>query len=165
MSARRSPRKASRKSGREAFSTAIYVYCVGALEELAPLFEGDLPSPIQSPASLEIVAEGDLAAVVSAVPLADYGEEVIQERLSDPAWVAEHAMRHELVVEHFARRANVIPLRFGTIYLSREAVGKMLGEKGRPLRATLVLLDGREEWGVNVYVDRAQLRQSVAEVS
>lgn len=172
MSARSQNTKAVRKSGRSQrpaaseSASALYVYCVGAREELAPLVAGAGPTPIEPGASLGLVGRGELAAVVSDVPLADYGEDALRERLQDPAWMATRAMRHEAAVEHFARRASsVVPLRFGTIYLSHEAVGKMLDARGAQLRAILARVERREEWGVNVYADRAKTREAVARVS
>ena len=171
MSARSPNTKAERKPGRGKSSAALksgaafYVYCVGAREDLAPLVEGPTPAPIEDGARIELVEGGGLAAVVCEVPLADYGEEALRGRLQDPAWMATRALRHEAAVEHFARRAAVVPLRFGTIYLSREAVGTMLGARGAGLRSILARVEGREEWGVNVYADRAKTREAVARVS
>lgn len=144
---------------------AFYVYCVGRREQLAPLFKADVPEAIESSSGLELIEGGELAAVSSAVPLADYDEEGLRARLADATWTATRALRHERVAEHFARRAAVVPLRFGTIYLRRESVARMLEERGPQLRAVLARLEGREEWGLNVYVARAVLRQEVERVS
>ncbi|MCA1817356.1 MAG: GvpL/GvpF family gas vesicle protein [Acidobacteria bacterium] len=143
----------------------FYVYCVGAREELAHLFGEGLPEAIEPDAPLELVAGGELAAVASAVPLSDYGEEKLTARLADPEWIAVRAMRHERVVEHFARRAGIAPLRFGTIYLRREGVERMLAGRRDELRAAVSRLRGREEWGVNVYCDRAKLLERIVELS
>jgi hypothetical protein len=74
-------------------------------------------------------------------------------------------MRHETVVEYVAKRASVVPLRFGTIYLERSGIERMLNEKGRELARIIERLRGHEEWGVNVYSDRATLLASITEVS
>ncbi len=145
--------------------SALYVYCVGAREGLAPLFEGELPDAMEGARGLELIEREDLAAVACAVPLADYGEGALDLKLADAAWTATRALRHERAVEHFARRATVLPLRFGTIYLSRENVARMLADRAAQLRATLERLKGREEWGLNVYVERARLREQVASLS
>lgn len=158
-------RKRTRAADGGATAGAVYVYCVGEASALAPLTRGDAPPSIEPPAPVELLTEGELAAVLSGVPLADYGEEALAARLSDPAWTAARAMRHELLVEHFSRRATVVPLRFGTIYLRRERVAEMLTERGAELRAALARLAGHEEWGVNVYVERAQLHEAVARLS
>ncbi|MDQ3804142.1 MAG: GvpL/GvpF family gas vesicle protein, partial [Acidobacteriota bacterium] len=166
MSEQRPTRKktAGGPASRGGDGTALYVYCVGEAGRLAPLL-GDAPEAIEDPAALELVTAGALGAVVSAVPLADYGEEGMAARLADAAWTATRALRHERAVEHFARRAAVVPLRFGTIYLRRESVARMLEERGASLREALARLEGREEWGVNVYVDRARLKETVVGVS
>ena len=142
----------------------FYVYCVGERDALAPLFDGELPGAIEGESGLEMVGAG-LAAVVSRVPLAEYGEGALAARLADAAWTATRALRHERVVEHFAARAAVVPLRFGTIYLRGESVERMLEERGAQLRSVLRRLEGREEWGLNVFVERARLREEVAHVS
>jgi len=157
-------RKADMKGRDAAGAQAIYVYCVGERAALAPLFDDELPGAIEGESVLELAGEG-LAAVVSRVPLADYGEEALPSRLADAAWTATRALRHERVVEHFARRAAVVPLRFGTIYLRRESVERMLVERDAQLRSVLARLEGREEWGLNLSVERARLREEVAHVS
>lgn len=165
MSESKSKTKARAAGSREE-GRGFYVYCVGEQERLASLLaEASPPAAIESEASLESVEGGALAAVVSGVSLADYGEEVLQARLTDPAWTAIRAMRHEQVVEHFAARASVVPLRFGTIYLRRDGVEKMLTERQAELRATVERLRGREEWGVSVFLNRAMLHEGIASVS
>lgn len=147
-------------------SKVLYVYCVGEEDALAPLFAGDLPAAIEDTAGLESIAGGGgLSAIVSAVSPDDYGEASLEARLADPTWTATRAMRHEGVVEFFAARASVVPLRFGTIYLRREGVEAMLKERHDELQSILARLSGREEWGVNVYCDRAKLKEKITSVS
>jgi hypothetical protein len=81
-------------------------------EELAL---GTIPVDIQDGAGLELISGDQLSAVVSRVPLAEYGESSLAENLKDATWTAVRAMRHEQVVEFFAKRTGVVPLRFGTI--------------------------------------------------
>lgn len=129
---------------------ALYVYCVGESRALARLFEEKLPAAIEPEGKLELVIEEDLAAVVSRVPLADYGEDSFNARLADPAWTAMRAVRHERVVEHFSSRTSVVPLRFGVLYFAGERVEQMLAEKRAGLHAIIERLGGRQEWGITV---------------
>lgn len=142
----------------------IYVYCVGECAELQKLFEDQLPRAVET-APIDLIAAGDLAAVVSRVPLKEYGEKPLQARMADPAWVAVKAMRHEEVVEHFAARASVVPLRFGTIYLSDDRVRDLISDKQIELRPVIERLRGREEWGVNVFRNRETLMKEIASLS
>lgn len=142
-----------------------YVYCIA---ESAPARQLDLssfPTAIEDDLKLEWIVANDLAALASPVALETYGEDALAERLTDATWTAVRAMRHETVVEYVAKRTAVIPLRFGTIYLERERVEKMLTDKGRELSEILERLRGREEWGVNVYSDRTTLMASITSVS
>ena len=151
--------------GEREVAEAFYVYCIGRRAELAPLFEEPLPAPIESSSALVAVVWGELAAVASSVPLADYAEAALQQRLTDAAWTATRALRHQRAVEFFAARASVIPLRFGTIYLARERIAELLEERHAEFRAIIERLQGCEEWGVNVYLDRVQLKETIAQVS
>lgn len=142
-----------------------YVYCVAESVAAQKLDAGSFPTAIEDETKLEWVTANDLAALCSPVPLDSYAEEALAERLSDATWTAVRAMRHETVVEYVAKRVSVVPLRFGTIYLERAGIERMLNEKGRELAQLLERLRGREEWGVNVYADRATLMASITSVS
>jgi ElaB/YqjD/DUF883 family membrane-anchored ribosome-binding protein len=142
-----------------------YVYCVAESAAARESDPGSFPTPIEDDTKLEWITANDLAALCSPVPLDSYGEEALAERLSDAAWTAVRAMRHETVVEYVAKRVSLVPLRFGTIYLERARIERMLTEKGRELAQVLERLRGREEWGVNVYADRATLMASITSVS
>ena len=142
-----------------------YVYCVAANELSEELLSGAIPIAIEEGTNLEPVTVDSLTAIVSRVPLSDYGEQGLAERLNDAAWTAIRAMRHEQVVEHFARQRSVVPLRFGTIYLNRSGIENMLRENATELTAIIHRLKDREEWGVNVYCDRAVMLDKIAEVS
>ncbi|HKG59387.1 MAG TPA: GvpL/GvpF family gas vesicle protein [Pyrinomonadaceae bacterium] len=144
---------------------AYYIYCIAESAAAAQLPVDSLPAAIEDNSKLEWVAVNTLAALASPVPRATYSEENLAEHLTDATWTAIRAMRHETVAEYVARRATVIPLRFGTIYLERSGVELMLTEKSRELESIIEQLRGREEWGVNVYCDRAVLLSSIISVS
>src|ERR1051325_1577789 len=142
-----------------------YVYCIAERVAAEQLDGGSFPAAIEDNAKLEWVTANDLAGLASAVSLDVYGEEALAEHLSDATWTAVRAMRHETVVEYVAKRTSVVPLRFGTIYLERSSIERMLSKKGRELAQIIERLRGHEEWGVNVYSDRATLLASITEVS
>ena len=149
----------------QANQSGYYVYCIAESAATQQLDAASLPAAIEETTKLEWVTVNDLAALASAVPLEDYKEDALAEHLTDATWTAVRAMRHETVVEYVAKRVSVVPLRFGTIYLERASVERMLAEKGRELAAILERLRGHEEWGVNVYSDRAKLMAGITSVS
>ena len=144
---------------------AFYVYCIAENAAAAQLPADALPAAIEEDSTLEWIAINNLAALVSRVPLSTYNEESLAEHLTDATWTAIRAMRHETVVEYVAKRVTTIPLRFGTIYLERDGVEELLTERTRELELIIEQLRGREEWGVNVYSDRALLLSSITSVS
>src|SRR5207245_6941440 len=129
---------------------AFYLYCIGETASLAPLHKQPLPSAIEPEKKVEMISDGDLTAVVSAVALADYGEAELQAHLADSTWTALRAMRHEKIVEHFASRTTVVPLRFGAIYLARASVIEMLAGRREDFHSIITRLRGRQEWGINI---------------
>src|ERR1043166_7337085 len=146
-------------------NSAFYVYCIAESAAAAQLPADSLPAAIEEDAQLEWISVNKLSALVSEVPQETYSEDTLAEHLTDATWTAIRAMRHETVVEFVAKRITVIPLRFGTIYLERSGVEQMLTEKSRELESIIEQLRGREEWGVNVYYDRAVLLSSITSVS
>jgi hypothetical protein len=144
---------------------AFYVYCIAESAAAAQLAAESLPAAIEEDAKLEWISVNKLAALVSEVPKETYSEDSLADHLTDATWTAIRAMRHETVVEYVAKRASVIPLRFGTIYFERTGIEQMLTEKGREFEQIIEHLRDREEWGVNVYCDRAVLLSSITSVS
>jgi hypothetical protein len=144
---------------------AFYVYCIAESAAAAQLPADSLPAAIEDDAKLEWIAVDHLTALDSQVSRETYSEDSLAEHLTDATWTAIRAMRHETVVEYVAKRTSVIPLRFGTIYLERSGIEQMLSGKSRELEEIIEHLRGREEWGVNVYCDRAVLLSSIILVS
>ena len=145
--------------------TGLYVYCIAETDAAKAIATESLPAAIEEDASLELIVVDDFAAVTSQVPLSMYGEESLEDNLNEAAWTAVRAMRHERVVEYFAKRTGAVPLRFGTIYLERDGVERMLSEKSDELKEILQRIGGSEEWGVNVFSDREKLSNAVTELS
>jgi hypothetical protein len=133
-----------------AAGTAWYVYGVA---EAGPAPDG--------PDSTELVVEGRLAAIVAQVPLGEFGEERLPERLNDRAWLEEKARLHEDVLQAAAAVGPVVPLRFGAIYRDRDDVRGLLEARRTELEAALERVRGRVELGVKAWVDRAALSRTL----
>lgn len=144
---------------------ALYLYCIAETGPAASITAESLPPAIEESSPLELITVNDLVAVASRVPLSMYGEDRLNENLTDASWTALRAMRHQRVVEHFAKRTGVVPLRFGTVYLASAGVEEMLASKATDLQEIIERIRGCEEWGVNVFSDRQKLLDAVAELS
>ncbi|HZT92506.1 MAG TPA: GvpL/GvpF family gas vesicle protein [Gaiellaceae bacterium] len=117
-------------------ATGWYVY--GVVESAAPV-------------EVEAVVEGPLAALVDRVPLSEFGEGVLEQRLNDRAWLEVHAQAHQDVLQAAASAAAVVPFRFGTIYRDAADVRAMLRDRRDELVAALERVRGRVELGVKAW--------------
>ncbi len=113
------------------------------------------PSPdaagIDPAHAVETLAAGDLAALVSQVPLTEFNEDRLREHFGDIAWVETTARRHEEVLEAASLRGTVIPMRLCSLYRDAEGVRNMLEREAGVMHDALQLLDGRAEWAVKVF--------------
>ncbi|GAA1438866.1 GvpL/GvpF family gas vesicle protein [Nocardiopsis tropica] len=102
---------------------------------------------------VHLVAEGDLAAVVSAVPLHEFDESALQANLEDLRWLEAVARAHHGVVDRTARRTVAVPLRLATVYRGDGRVRQVLREEHASFDAVLRRLEGCVELGVKVYAE------------
>jgi hypothetical protein len=138
------------QSRRAPQKTGIYVYGI---------FPGDIELTAQRtgvgdpPAPLRVVRSGDLAALVSEVDLA--------RSLGSP----EDLMAHERILDSSAADMPVLPMRFGAVLASEDAVAsELLDEHHDEFAAVLGELDGRAEYVVKGrYVEQAVLEAVLSE--
>src|SRR5262249_1595194 len=94
--------------------------------------------------------ERGLWLVAADAPLERYGEEAIARGLKDVSWVSACALAHEKVVEHFATKAAVLPMKLFTLFASDERAVRHLRTRRARLARLLDRVEGREEWGVRL---------------
>lgn len=142
--------------------------------ELAHYVYGVVPARMEMPPDLagvdpryevSLVEEGDLAALVSRVSLAEFGEQPLHENLNDVGWLEEKARAHEHVLDVALQRGTVVPLRLCTIYSGEEQVGEMLARERAVMTDALERLDGRAEWGVKAIAEPGALERAAVQRS
>lgn len=131
--------------------TAWYVYGVAEADPGLERLEG-----------VRLVRNGDLALIVREVPLDEFDEAVLPERLNDREWLERNARAHEDVLQTVAAATAVVPLRFGAIYRDLEQAERMLAERGEELAATLRRVRGHVELGVKGWLDPDRLEGTLA---
>jgi len=131
---------------------ALWVYGVLRADGASPpAGEGVAGSPV------ELVEDDGLAALVSRVPIAEFGEEPLRRNLNELAWLERVARAHEGVLERALADASIAPLRLCTIYDGPARVRTMLGAARARFIEVLDVLEGRQEWGVKLLLDPAQV--------
>ncbi|HET8976860.1 MAG TPA: GvpL/GvpF family gas vesicle protein [Solirubrobacteraceae bacterium] len=140
----------ARAPARDTTALGWYVYCIVGGDH-APV--PDELTGIDSHHHITAFEHAGLVAVVSPVPLADYGEEPLREHLSDMNWLERAARRHEGVLEEIARGGTTIPMRLFSIYRDEHGLREMLERERDGLRRALAHLAGKTEWGVKAFAD------------
>lgn len=113
--------------------------------------------------AVETVAASGLAAAVTPVSLAEFGDQALRRHLEDLDWLEGVARVHHHVVEIIAEHGPVVPMRLATVYRGPERVAAMLAAAQEDLTAALARIEARTEWGVKVYAtapDEAPQRAS-----
>jgi hypothetical protein len=155
------PEPAEKAPKPEPEGDAIWAYCVLGAGDPVP----DALPGVDPEAPVRAVEEGGLVALVSRVPLAEFGEDSLRENLNDLAWLERVARAHESVLESALAAGAIVPLRLCTIFADENAARSMLAREEKQLREALERLDGRREWGVKLLVDRDALAAAARERS
>jgi hypothetical protein len=134
----------------------LWAYCVLRRAEPLPV---DVDG-VASGARVDRVDAGDLAALVSRVPIAEFGAAPLRENLNDLAWLERVARAHEDVLERALEQSTIVPLRLCTIYESEQNVREMLEREHDTLVHALDALAGRQEWGVKLIADSDRLAEA-----
>jgi hypothetical protein len=163
----RPPRRAAQgapPAGGAPSGDALWAYCVLRAGQPLPTDVGGVAA-----GPLERVEAGDLAALVSRVPLDEFGAAPLRENLNELAWLERVARAHEAVLDGALGQSTIVPLRLCTIYESEQSVREMLEREHKSLSQVLDALAGRQEWGVKLIADEhrlaAEARSRSAEAS
>jgi hypothetical protein len=103
-------------------------------------------------APVRLIRDGELACLVSTVELGEFGEQALSVNLEDLHWLERTARQHDAVVQASARVSTTLPMRLATICRDDRSARERLQQLGSAALATLAALDGREEWGVKLFV-------------
>ncbi|HET6877500.1 MAG TPA: GvpL/GvpF family gas vesicle protein [Jatrophihabitans sp.] len=138
-------------------SRASLTYLYGLTRATAAL--PDEPGIGERP--LRMLRLGNVGAVVSDVPAAEFAEEALRGHLEDLAWLERVARRHDAVVQACHRAGVAMPLRLATIYVDDRSAEQRLGDIAEEAEQTLDRLDGCDEWGVKVFESSGGARAPV----
>jgi hypothetical protein len=136
-------------------SEQYYVYAVAAVDTPLPAGVSGFGGP------LHLLACGQLGAVVSVLRAADAGD----AGDARPAATTDNLVRHEQVVEAVCAAGAALPVRFGTVLPTAEAVTRALAAQEDTLRADLGRIGDKIEEGVAVLWPSAGATSTMAQPS
>jgi hypothetical protein len=128
--------------------SGVYLYAIARGLEPARLeaLTGVSGTPVRT------VRQAGLVAVVSTVPLSEYGERALRRNLDEREWLERAAREHHAVVEVVACHVPTAPVRLAAVFRDERRVANLLDERRTDFSTMLSSVTGRSEWGVKVYV-------------
>jgi gas vesicle protein GvpL/GvpF len=108
---------------------------------------------IDDPALL-LVRHEDLGCVVRVVLASEYAAAQPESSRDQLEWLAPRAIEHHDLLLRLMRLTSVVPLKFGSLCGTAVDVQEMLRDNCERFRQLVHHVRSREEWAVNLYVDR-----------
>jgi hypothetical protein len=134
-----------------------WAYCVLRADDAWP---SDLQG-VAPDGAVHAVRNGDLIALVSPVPRAEFAAEPLRRNLNDMGWLEQVARAHERVLDQTLQLSTIVPLSMCTLYEGPERVREVLVREHDAFAEALKALEGRWEWAVKVLVDGDRLLAAV----
>jgi hypothetical protein len=139
-------------AGEPAVGEAWWSYCVLAADAAPDIARG--LHGVEPGTGVEVVTEGPVAALVSAVPYPEYGDERLRQNLEDIEWLERVARAHEAVQARALEATTIVPLRLCTLYREQDGVRRFLNANADSVLDSLARLDGCAEWGLKLFAGR-----------
>ena len=132
----------------------LYAYAVVR----APTDASECPPGIDG-GTVDAVAHGDIAALISSVERSAYAPERVELMTEEVAWLGPRASAHDAVVTWAGDRGAVVPLPIFTLFNDESRVREMLRDRAEELRATLERVGAGQEYGLRIFrIDDALMR-------
>ena len=144
----------------DAALTGIYLYCLARTDCLAAVKEmaAQKGLGVDPNYGLAALPNSGVVAVISEVLLSEFSE----ANLQDLSWLGERAMRHEAVVARIMAASPVLPVKFGTLYRTRDSLKQFMDQNHQPVDQALEQLRDKAEWSVKGYLADAVARNIIA---
>jgi len=107
------------------------------------------------------VSWNNLYAVVGSVPEDEFSKENLKKNLGDMEWLETRVRIHEGVIEGVMKNACVIPFKLATLFNTEDNLKAMLEEYSLDIKTNLRDLEGKEEWGVKIYLSMEMLKDAL----
>ena len=135
----------------------IYVYCFAL-----PAAARNVDAPdMDGGRKVDVIESDGVGAVCSRVSLESFTGAGGEAHLKDPAWVVPRVCRHEEVVEQVMAHSPVLPVRFGAVFSSEDALAAVMDANGKQILSFLEDVCDKEEWSVKATVNPKTLCESL----
>ena len=131
-------------------SSAIYLYGVTRDARALPANT----KGVDAVSKVETVPCSGLFCWISRVNRAEYSDQ-LQQNMENLEWLASASVAHHRVVGAIATLAEILPARFGTVFLNEKSLLEDVQRRKKSLTKAFDRISGTEEWGVKVFANEA----------
>lgn len=115
--------------------------------------------------SVRVLRTERVAAVISDVSAEAYGDEALNGRLDDLAWVGGRGIEHERVLDWYAERGALLPLSLFSLHRDEGRVIARLTSDEEAYERALARLVGRREWGIKLWRNEGEAAEGIDRLS
>jgi len=95
---------------------------------------------------------------ISRVSKGDFANN-LAKKIENLEWLAEMTSRHQSVLATIAEVNDILPARFGTVFLNEASLTANIENRKPVLLSDLKRIQGNEEWGVKVFAVRPEMAE------
>ncbi len=117
---------------------------------------------VEGAGEVRIVDAGGALAVTGEVAVSAF-ESALSDG-PDPAWLIPRALGHERVLGAILARSPVLPVRFGTLFSSPEALDRLVAVHVDSIAKYFATVGDQREWSLRGYVDAEAAESRVLEL-
>jgi hypothetical protein len=131
---------------RPSANSLLYVYGITQ----AP---GTLPATLRGVDGISAIQAHECEGFVcwiSRVDATEFGEQLSQN-MENLEWLADAGVRHQRVVGAIHEKQQILPARFGTVFINEDSLDADLVRRKPALTASFRRIDDADEWGIRVF--------------
>jgi hypothetical protein len=128
-------------------ASAIYLYGISQPRgKKAPVHaEG-----VDGRPSIEALRLGGFDCWISRVDRSEFADS-LAENMESLEWLATVGVRHQRAVADLASKLDILPARFGTVFLTGESLRQHVERSRKSMQSAFKKIAGSDEWGVKVF--------------
>jgi hypothetical protein len=134
---------------------ALYLFCFAWAQRLPP--PAGLGVDGRHP--LFLWSYENLAAILGVVALKEFAGPEAEARMQELAWLKPRLCRHHGVIAQAMRHSPVLPVGFGTLFSSGEALAQLVAGRHRQIASFLQQVADHEEWAVKGLLDKVAAKE------
>jgi hypothetical protein len=92
-----------------------------------------------------------LTCWTSRVAKSDFADQ-LSRNMENLDWLSEKSVAHQAAVQAIAKFEDILPARFGTVFLTQDSLRADIKKRKREILADFERIEGSDEWGVKVFM-------------